>query len=304
MQMYYSGVHSILIGNPKNTEYNPEDYLDSWKDWHLVPKNIPIVNPPEVQKNLIQVPGMNGAIDLTDSLLGYPLYNMRSGSFEFYVDTSDEGWDWDTAYDTILNELHGFTKRVILTDSPSYFYEGRLSVNQFQSEKSLCSITIDYEFEPFKRMLFTSGEDWLWNPFDFVNGYIVDREQVYEKIVPSGTVGKLCFDKITAGLMPVVPDIILVATGDISTDVTEKKISVKTYTSLISETDAMTNVDNIPDGDSSYVVASEQIAVDKCIKHDPSISIGAPVERWTAIELVNNSSQEIKMIINFRQGRL
>lgn len=304
MQMYYDGAHSVMIGAPKSGQYNPADYIDSWKDWHLVPKNIPIIAPPEVQSNVIQVPGMNGGIDTTETLLGYPLYNMRSGSLEFYVDTSDDGWDWDTAYDTILNELHGFRKRLILRDSPSYYYEGRMSVNQFQSEKVLSSITIDYEFDPFKRMLFTSGEDWLWNPFDFVNGYIVDREEVYERIIPSGNTDALCFDKITAGLMPVTPSIIITSASDLSGDIANKLVLVKTYTSLIDEDDARTNVLAIPDNESSYFVESESVTNSKYVKRDPLISVGAPVERWTAIALKNESSQEIKMVVDFRQGRL
>ena len=51
--------HSITIGT-KNT----------WDDWHLIPKSRPLVNPPSVKTNVVDIPGGDGALDLSTALSG------------------------------------------------------------------------------------------------------------------------------------------------------------------------------------------------------------------------------------------
>ncbi len=216
MQVTYSGEHSILVGDPISDQFDENNYIDTWRDWHLIPKEVPIISPPKVQTDLVQIPGTNGSVDLTDALLGYPLYDNRAGSLEFYVDTSETGWSWDIAYDTIMNDIHGFKKRLILKDVPSWFYEGRLSVNQFRSERVTSSIVIDYDFAPFKRMLFTTAfDDWLWNPFDFVNGIIPDKN-MFIKTLDGGSTSELVeLPSPLTGIMPVVPTIKAIVLGEV-----------------------------------------------------------------------------------------
>ena len=310
MQVTYDGEHSLLIGdlvqssvadnfNRHVERYDPMKFVSTWDYYHLIPQTSPLIDPPSVQENTVEVPGSNGVVDLSDVLLGHPLYYNRSGSLDFYVDHTFS-WTWDTAYDTLLNDLHGFKKKVILQDARGFYYDGRLSVNSWKSDKLCSSITLDYNFAPYKRMLFTSGEDWLWDPFDFVNGIIVDRESTYELTVAANSAGTLCFNRLTAGVMPVVPDILLTA-DDVLSNLNNVKLMV--YTSSISETDAATKV--VTDG-KEYDLSDATIGTSGryWLEHNPLIVVGGPVEKWTAIRLVNNSSTSIKMAIDFRQGRL
>ena len=62
--------HSINFGN-KNT----------WDDWRLIPTSRPVFLPPDVKKVLVDLPGSDGVIDLTESLTGYVKYGNRKGSF-------------------------------------------------------------------------------------------------------------------------------------------------------------------------------------------------------------------------------
>lgn len=302
MQVTYDGAHSVFIGDFVDGKYSEAGFIDSWKDWHLIPKSKPIIIPPEPQSNTIEVPGMNGKIDITEKLLGYPLYYNRSGSLEFYVDDTHEGWNWDVAYDTILNSVHGFTRKLILRDSPSFYYEGRLSINDYQSEKVCDTITIDYDFAPFKRMLFSTTEPWLWNPFDFINGVMIDPDMFIIRLGAGEESDELVFDSNIAGLMPVAPTITAITEG-VATGFGQSEPSyVQWYTNVgtpsrfhFSTTDKVSD-----DVDSS-----------KYVHHENNVIIGKPIPGYYfSFHIKNNFRNANDELIpatyyfDFRPGRL
>lgn len=162
--------HSITIGE-KNT----------WDDWHLVPSSRPLFNAPTVKTSIIDLPGGDGAIDLTEVLAGRPTYNRRTGSWDFYV---MNGYvDWQDLYSEIMVYLQGKEFRAILDDDPGYYYIGRFSVNQWRSEPNWSRIVIDYNVDPYKRDVDGYGDNWLWDPFNFETGYI----KSFKNLVVSGT---------------------------------------------------------------------------------------------------------------------
>ena len=129
--------HSITFGN-KNT----------WDDWHLVPSSRPVFNPPDLKQKTLEIPGGDGFIDLSESLTGYPVYENREGSLEFIV--MNDYWEWQEAYSTILDYIHGRKMKAVLEDDPNYYYEGRFTVNEWRSEEKYSTITIDYSLAPYK----------------------------------------------------------------------------------------------------------------------------------------------------------
>lgn len=162
--------HSLTIGG-KNT----------WNDWHLIPTSRPLVNPPKVKTSLIDVPGSDGIIDLTESLTGRPTFDNRTGSWTFVAD--NDFMEWSTLYSDIMNYLHGRRMRVVLEDDPGYYYEGRFSVNAWKSDSYRSSIVIDYDVGPYKKGIYTSGSDWEWDTFNFETSVIQD----YTNMVVDGT---------------------------------------------------------------------------------------------------------------------
>ena len=151
--------HSITIGD-KNT----------WRDWHLIPASRPLVNPPPVKTNMIEIPGADGTLDLTESLAGRAVFGDRTGSWTFYVE-NDHG-DWSYIYSTIMSYLHGKQLTCVLEDDPSFYYEGRFSVNQWLSEPWNSKIVINYEVGPYKLYSLDSGDRWIWDTFNFETGVI------------------------------------------------------------------------------------------------------------------------------------
>lgn len=143
---------------------------NSWDDWHLIPSSRPVINPPSVKTYQVEIPGGYGSLDLTEVLTGKPMYGNRVGSLEFIVDNGHA--NWIKIYTDILGYLHGQTLKLALEDDREYYYEGRLTVNEWKSEEHNSTVTIDYDLYPFKKSIHTSGEKWLWDPFNFETGII------------------------------------------------------------------------------------------------------------------------------------
>lgn len=150
---------------------DPSIKANTWDDWHLIPASRPVVKPPEVNTKFIDIPGLNGSFDASELLTGYPTYKNRTGSWEFYV--ANDFWNWEVAYSTIMSFLHGLKYKCTLEDDPSYYYEGRFSVNDWVSEKTNSKITINYTLYPYKKTVYSSDDDWLWDPFNFEMDYIM-----------------------------------------------------------------------------------------------------------------------------------
>ena len=147
--MIYKGEHSVTFGDKH-----------SWRDFHLVPTSRPVIPPPTFKERYVDIPGRNGAVDLGSLLTGGPVYANRIGSIEFLV--APDIWpSWSVAYSTIATHLHGQTMRMTLDDDPEFFYEGRFTVNQWQSGESFSTIVIDYNLQPFKIKPNDARKDFL-----------------------------------------------------------------------------------------------------------------------------------------------
>ena len=162
--------HSITFGE-KNT----------WDDWHLIPSSRPIFNPPKPKTNYVDIPGANGHLDLSEVVSGEVVYEARTGSLEFIVDNGHK--EWHDLYSEIMNYLHGKTMRAVLEDDPTFYYEGRFSVNQWKSEPHNSKITIDYTVNPYKLEQNSSLYDWEWDTFNFETGFI----RSYKDLSVNGT---------------------------------------------------------------------------------------------------------------------
>lgn len=184
--------HSITLGT-KNT----------WDDWHLIPTSRPVINPPSVKTNLIEIPGGDGVLDLTTALSGRPLYKNRVGSWEFYVENGYR--EWTTLYSDIMVYLHGQKMRAVLEDDPMYYYEGRFAVNAWKSNKERSVITIDYDVNPYKKEIFASTDEWIWDTFNFETGVI----RYYKDLPVDGTLEIV----VITDLMPTSPTLVVSASG-------------------------------------------------------------------------------------------
>lgn len=162
---YNDEYHSLRIIPEGMPIYNVKNNVknlngrSTWHHWQLIPTSRPVINPAPFKANFISIPGGNGSIDASTVLTNYPTYEDRSGSIEF-KSIRDYGSPkgWVRTYELIQNYLHGRRFKVILYDDPLFYYQGRMTVNAWKSDKDWSTITLDYRFDPFK--YWVGSDDW------------------------------------------------------------------------------------------------------------------------------------------------
>ena len=136
-------------------------------DWFLIPKERPSIDKATVKEHYIDIPGINGGLDLTESLTGFPLYNYIEGSIDFVIRndkiayildnhgyvSKEKEITWELLNRDIREFLNGKRRYMMLEDDPSWYYEGRFSVEKYtSSEAANSSITINYKVYPYKKL--------------------------------------------------------------------------------------------------------------------------------------------------------
>lgn len=128
----------------------------SYRTWKMLLASKPIISPPKPKTKLIQVPGTNAVIDLTETLTGGEVkYEPRGIRCVFYVVGGRQ--KWPSVYSAVLNEVHGKRMKIIMDDDPNWYYEGRVSVDEFDSDESSATIVITAEVEPYKKAKYGEG---------------------------------------------------------------------------------------------------------------------------------------------------
>ena len=178
MDVWYSGDYAVSFYE-YGGELNPLGKFlgHTWKDWSLIPTARPFVVPPTHKTSEMDAKGINGKADVSNRLLGFPLFNNREGSWTFYVtdynDYSDHIQDnngndildylgdpiratlvqsFPEKYSQLLNLLQGKTVAIILDEDPLHFYKGTVQIEQWvaSNDGSLNGLTIKYDLYPYK----------------------------------------------------------------------------------------------------------------------------------------------------------
>lgn len=148
-------------------------FADTWhtnKDWglRLISVYIPM---PEPKISLVELPGADGSLDLTE-INGRTQYYDRSG-LEFVFDFADGDYTrWLMKYSEVAKALHGQKIKTILDEEPDCYYYARLMVDSVKSNPVLSQITLSGTADPYKCDITSSAEEWLWDPFNFNTGVI------------------------------------------------------------------------------------------------------------------------------------
>lgn len=132
---------------------------------------------PEPKKEKVDIPGADGELNFSKSLTGDIKYKNRLITFTF---VTTEKYDlWKSLISNIANYIHGQDfERIILDEDQNFYYKGKAEVNQFKSDKSIGTIVIECDVDPYKYDLFSSDEDWEWDPFDFETGIINETKDL------------------------------------------------------------------------------------------------------------------------------
>lgn len=146
---------------------------NTWFDWYIVPSSRPSIAQPTPKEERLDLPGANGDIDLTSILTGYPVFNNRTGTIEFTAMNTTR--NWSDRYSKIASFLNGQKMYMILLDDPLWYYEGRFTINDWESDPKWSKISVSYTLYPYKRSLTKVNEDYLWDSLDFDDGIIIQK---------------------------------------------------------------------------------------------------------------------------------
>ena len=109
------------------------------------------LEPPEPKTYVVDIPGGNGKLDLTEALLGDVAFENRKQEFEFCViDTLN----FEKIKTQVSNLIHGKDFDYKITMDPDYIYHGRFTVESYKHKSYMSGITgtikISINANPFK----------------------------------------------------------------------------------------------------------------------------------------------------------
>lgn len=119
--------------------------IHSFRDLNLILSKVAIP-PAAVKVNLLDLPGGDGSIDLTEAH-GKINYQDRDCTFTFAVFPYE---DFEEKKREVSNLLNGRRFNITLDKDPNYYWVGRCFVNEYASDKRKYQIVIGATVAPYK----------------------------------------------------------------------------------------------------------------------------------------------------------
>lgn len=99
---------------------------------------------PEPQTNYIEIPGRDGALDLTEAL-GTVRFNDRTVPLIMYALAP-----FDSTVSLLAAYVHGRSRQIIFDRDPHYYYEGRVVITSVEKNEGYCAIELECRTRPYK----------------------------------------------------------------------------------------------------------------------------------------------------------
>lgn len=119
--------------------------VHSNRDLHLIQQKLDI-QPAEPKLNLIDIPGTDGSVDMSELPAGRVVYHDRTLTWTYALYPGD---DWHTKHRQVSNALNGKRCRIILDDDPGNYFTGRLTVKKYNTDRTLRQITVTATCSPW-----------------------------------------------------------------------------------------------------------------------------------------------------------
>ena len=157
--------------------------VDLSEEFKMVLSDGYTLEPPSIKTYTVDIPGGNGKLDLTESLIGDTNYDNRNQEFTFYLINVE---DFEKAKTLVSNFLHGKAFDYKLTFDPEYTYHGRFTVSSYShgsfNSGKVGVITIKSDADPFK---YKEDSKYL---IDAVGGITVELPSGRMRVCPTITV--------------------------------------------------------------------------------------------------------------------
>lgn len=124
------------------------DKFNTWYDWRLI-LTAKDVTPPEPKTNYVNLDGMDGTLDLSESLTGEIAYDDRTVTATFWTDNGTR-----TEREALLREiravLHGRKIKIIDPDDPDHYFYGRVKIKSVKNTVPYAEFSIEATCEPWR----------------------------------------------------------------------------------------------------------------------------------------------------------
>jgi len=107
----------------------------------VAPYAIPL---PEPQTNFVEVPGRDGALDLSEAL-GTMRYADRIIPLTLYVRAP-----FDALISAFAADVHGRRMNMIFDRDPTFYYDARITVEDVERHAGYCELSLECRAKPYK----------------------------------------------------------------------------------------------------------------------------------------------------------
>lgn len=105
---------------------------------------------PEYQENFLDVPGRDGALDLSAALTnGAPTYHSRTLTVKLECSEGTR-LTREAAINTMVNWLDGWRQDIVLPDDPGHYITGRVSVAKEYNDNAHAAVTVTAVCDPWR----------------------------------------------------------------------------------------------------------------------------------------------------------
>lgn len=125
------------------------DGVDLREEYGMIMIRQSTLSPPTVDERYLDIPGMDGQLDLTESLTGDVVYKERVQEFQFRVLEKLE--KFEEIKTRVSNFLHGKRHEYTLTFDPGHVYSGRFVISAYATHLNYSELTIKVTSDPWKR---------------------------------------------------------------------------------------------------------------------------------------------------------
>lgn len=162
--------------------------LDGWStaaDGHFTLASIS-VDFPAVRESRQDIPGMDGDVDLTEAVAGYPTYKTRKLTAQLETSFGNRR-NRIAMTDELCERVHGKTVDIVHPDYPDTFFRGRATITKVVHNAAYTTVDLTATCDPHQY----SAEE-IFNSFEAQSVY-VGVDNVNLTAVRGGTVDKRAF---------------------------------------------------------------------------------------------------------------
>lgn len=125
------------------------DGIHSYNNWGLILAKQDI-GLPTVKTTVVDIPGANGVLDLTESLTGAVCYGNRTLKLTFHTTDRLSGENWASLLSKVAETIHGKRKDIVFDDDPTWAYTGRCQIDTFATSGSTRELVVLCDCAPYK----------------------------------------------------------------------------------------------------------------------------------------------------------